>query len=781
MATFDIDYAADREPLERLLLSVDRSGDFCIHGRVFVLMPRLEVEGVGMLSFPVPDSQVRALVAAAERAPYGKGTATLVDTSVRDCWQIGAARIRLGGAAWPDTFSGILNTVAAGLGCPSGRLEAQLYKLLIYEPGGFFSAHRDTEKADGMIATLSVSLPVSGTGGELVVRHRGREVSIDMSAGEPSELAFAAFFADCEHETRPVRKGCRLSLVFNLCLRPGDSETPRHAPDYSDRVRDIAEQLAAWCDGEGGPDKLVWLLEHDYSEAGLSFDALKNSDAALARILKLAVDRADCVLYAAIMHIEEEGALDDSSSDYFGAWDGDNAEHLEMGEVFDGYYWLDGWVGQDGGQPALGKISLNPEELLPTGMLDEVEPDQQWVNEATGNAGITLERAYRHAAFVIWPRRRTLDILAGAGINGAVVWVAEQFGRDEALVGGLIARLIEIWSALPQQRDEQSRAEMLRLLGKVGDAVLALRFLHEIVLTRYDGSENESLPITLAMVGPGASGEFLAEMAGSRFSLFPDAILKLLLLVGELPGFEWRDALVDSVRAAVAALPELLGQRREIREVAWRSDPPYQRFGCEAIRDLFTLTWRCGLEELARDAVAMIADYPEAVTPERTVPAALDAISRVKGLTGSAAYPALWRHAVDALLARSSKPPKEPQDWTVSADVSCNCKHCRELKVFCRDPVAQIQRFPLRKELRAHLHHQIDAHQLDMSHVTERRGRPFTLVCTKNRASFQRRLVEYAEDLSWMRSLMGLTPTGEGAEAVVAPLQRLRAVTAAAV
>ena len=226
MTAFDIEYAVDRQPLQELLESVDRPGGFCTHGRLFVPMPRLEVKGVGVLSFPVPDSQVHALVEVAERAPYGKGTDTLVDTSVRDCRQIGAARIRLGGGAWAETLSKILDAAAAGLGCPKGRLDAQLYKLLIYETGGFFAPHRDTEKAGGMIATLSVSLPVSGAGGELIVRHRDREIRIDMDANEASELAYAAFYADCTHETRPVREGHRLSLVFNLCLRPGDTETP---------------------------------------------------------------------------------------------------------------------------------------------------------------------------------------------------------------------------------------------------------------------------------------------------------------------------------------------------------------------------------------------------------------------------------------------------------------------------------------------------------------------------------------------------------------------------
>ncbi len=83
MAIFDIEYGSDNGPLEELLLSVDRPGDFCTHGRLFAPMPRLEVDGVGLFSVPVPEAQVGALIAAAERAPYGKGPDTLVDTSVR--------------------------------------------------------------------------------------------------------------------------------------------------------------------------------------------------------------------------------------------------------------------------------------------------------------------------------------------------------------------------------------------------------------------------------------------------------------------------------------------------------------------------------------------------------------------------------------------------------------------------------------------------------------------------------------------------------------------------
>ena len=84
--SIEIEYAADRQRLQKLLQSVDRPGGFCAHGRTYAAMPVVEVEGAGTLSFPVPPSQIRELLHAAERAPYGKGTETLVDASVRDCW-----------------------------------------------------------------------------------------------------------------------------------------------------------------------------------------------------------------------------------------------------------------------------------------------------------------------------------------------------------------------------------------------------------------------------------------------------------------------------------------------------------------------------------------------------------------------------------------------------------------------------------------------------------------------------------------------------------------------
>jgi predicted 2-oxoglutarate/Fe(II)-dependent dioxygenase YbiX len=122
---------------------------------------------------------------------------------VRKTWQINADKVSIGGQHWDKTLAGIVGRVAERLGVGE-PITAELYKLLIYDKGGFFVSHRDTEKAPSMFATLVLVLPSASKGGELIVRHGGREATLELANDEPAEIAFAAFYADCVHEVRPV-------------------------------------------------------------------------------------------------------------------------------------------------------------------------------------------------------------------------------------------------------------------------------------------------------------------------------------------------------------------------------------------------------------------------------------------------------------------------------------------------------------------------------------------------------------------------------------------------
>ena len=182
------------------------------------------------MALPLLPIQARELISVADPAPYGRGEQTVVDPAVRRCWQIGPDRVRIRGRHWARTLEMILARIAEGLGVNT-PITAEFYKLLLYEEGSFFIDHRDTEKMPGMFATLVVTLPSSFAGGGLVVRHKGREVRLDLRCNDPAEAAFAAFYADCVHEVLPVTRGYRLTLVYNL-VRGGRGRPPE-PPDYA--------------------------------------------------------------------------------------------------------------------------------------------------------------------------------------------------------------------------------------------------------------------------------------------------------------------------------------------------------------------------------------------------------------------------------------------------------------------------------------------------------------------------------------------------------------------
>jgi predicted 2-oxoglutarate/Fe(II)-dependent dioxygenase YbiX len=289
------------------LRSVERSGDFCVGGVREIFMPAIDVDGLGRIALPLLPAQVEPLVAIAEPAPYGRGEETVLDRDVRRTWQIDTHKVRIGGRQWEKTLAELVADAARSLGIGE-PVAADFYKLLVYDAGSHFVDHRDTEKVPGMFASLVIVLPSAHSGGELVVRHLGREVVLDLHPEEPSEVGFAAFYADCVHQVRPITAGCRLTLVYNL--RFLDKRRPPEAPDYREVEARVAELLRGWEGVEGEPDKLVLPLEHAYTPAELSFGTLKGADAGAASVLVNAAAEAECDLHLALVSIEESGSAE---------------------------------------------------------------------------------------------------------------------------------------------------------------------------------------------------------------------------------------------------------------------------------------------------------------------------------------------------------------------------------------------------------------------------------------------------------------------------------------
>jgi predicted 2-oxoglutarate/Fe(II)-dependent dioxygenase YbiX len=281
------------------------------------VLPGLEVEGLGMIGLPLTAAQAEALKGKCEQAGYGKGEETLVDTNVRRVWKLPASKLSLTNPAWNKALEEIISSVQVELGLEGQALTAHLYDLLLYEKGGFFLPHRDGERLDRMVATLVVSLPSSYTGGELVVRNEGQEQVIDFSgASGRFQTHYAAFYADCEHEVRPVRSGFRLCLVYNLTLAKSGSAIG--APRPGERVLKLAKILREWAAQPADIEKLVVTLTHQYSHSGLKWDALKGLDRSRAVALAEAARASGCRAYLALLTLWESGSIAYDGEDEYG-------------------------------------------------------------------------------------------------------------------------------------------------------------------------------------------------------------------------------------------------------------------------------------------------------------------------------------------------------------------------------------------------------------------------------------------------------------------------------
>jgi hypothetical protein len=749
--------------LASLLSTVSRPGDYFTSGTAEIMTPRLEVDGVGIVALPLLPVQAEQLVAAAERAPYGRGADTIVDTEVRRTWQIGADRVRIAGKHWAAALEGILGRVAEGLGV-SEPIVAELYKLLVYDQGSFFLGHRDTEKLPGMFATLVIVLPSVATGGELLVRHKGREARLDLHPEDPSEVAFAAFYADCVHEVLPVTSGCRLTLVYNLLRQKrGERLEP---PSYEREQARVAALLQAWAAGEGpeagaAPRKIIYLLEHAYTEAELGFRALKGADAAAAAVLAGAAEQSDCDLHLAMLSIQESGAAD-YVADYGSRrrWRAEEDE-FEAGDVAERHVSLSEWRLPDGSAPALDELPVSDEELSPPDALEALEPDEVEFEEATGNAGASFERTYRHAALVLWPRREFLRVLSQAGLGTTLPYLTDLTNRWAAADAGhrvqlwneaheLAGHMISDWpkGGWYARQGGTDAARLLTLLTRLQDTKRIDAFLAG-VLSRglHVEADNDAIVGALGQLSPGRGAALIERLVAGTAATSPAICASLLArAVGGMPT-KRRAGLIGAAGTLVNAIPGDPARAAAVQP--WQS-----RRDVEAglVVDLFTALVSID-EALAGTAAAYVLAWPKTYKPDAVLVPAVCTLFGLADLKASSAVRRLRDACVAHLSARAGETLEAPKDWRRPATISCSCRNCGEVNRFLGSPERQTWLLRAAEADRAHVEENIKDAQCDLDMMTDRRGRPYTLVCTKNQASYERQLKQRQQDLADLKRL----------------------------
>ncbi|MEP7145115.1 MAG: 2OG-Fe(II) oxygenase [Ferruginibacter sp.] len=418
-----------KDQLLNVLGEIKGSGSFVSSNAESFLLPGLDILGVGEIGFPINTPQIKEMIKVAHKAPFGKGSETVIDTNVRSAWEIDAGKISFRNKDWAKFVEVIIKQIKPDLGLEGHSVTANLYKLLIYEKGDFFVAHKDSEKEKGMFGTLIIALPSKHTGGELFVRFDGQEKIIDFSGpASQYKIPFAAFYADCEHEIRPINSGHRVSLVYNLVQKKGGEKIELNPlGDYVDRLSAILKT----CIKDEGHLKVV-LLGHQYTPSNFTMETLKLNDRPKAAALIQAAQKAGFYFKLGLVTSYQMGELEISSkrSSRYGSRrsyddddydDGDLEENGTMGEVYEEYIQIEHWMKE--GAPPLRNITIEEEDLISDIKLNEDEPIEKAAEGYTGNAGMEMQYWYHYGAVFLWPKKYHYQMLMGLKPDNKLEWI----------------------------------------------------------------------------------------------------------------------------------------------------------------------------------------------------------------------------------------------------------------------------------------------------------------------------------------------------------------------
>ena len=215
-----------------------------------------------------------------------------------------------------------------------------------FEMGGSSAIPRHTEPSAGVFGTLVVQLPAQHTGGDLVVEldHGKHQNVARLSDDSADQMAFACFFADCEHSMQPLESGRRLVLEFDLSMSQSSAfPMPTGSTIFgaSSKLADIQLATKQWMLDPQAPAKLAIPLQFKWtgSSGDVSLDDLEGDDKEMFRVLTAATVAAAApeklfTVHVVLAEIVDMGhALDSSSDDEDEYEDDDHAMNVKLGEV----------------------------------------------------------------------------------------------------------------------------------------------------------------------------------------------------------------------------------------------------------------------------------------------------------------------------------------------------------------------------------------------------------------------------------------------------------------
>ncbi|MFC5823046.1 hypothetical protein [Nonomuraea insulae] len=413
------------------------------------------------------------------------------------------------------------------------------------------------------------------------------------------------------------------------------------------------------------------------------------------------------------------------------------------------------WIGPETGRLEDISLDLSDAEVASTTPTTDMTPYSSEYEGYMGNYGNTLDRWYRRAALVIWPRGQGFASRAEASPGWALDELTAMARAGEIARAREAARSLEsIWHAAGRY------AGQTELLGKALEAA-----------TELDDTQIAAMllrPFVLERLVP-EHGPAFAGLAAHYGSTWIDGLLRDWS-EGWRPGsyglaqapLEWLENLPQLCGALSAEGGPSITAARSVVGLSWtmfagqvgpaldgplvsRQEAWLTSLGAPC-SGIIAAASRLGSTDVLEDAheLARTAGDRAHVLAMATL--------RAAGAR-QAGFGELAVHCAERIRASLAQPRRAPGDWSIELPTGCACELCEVLGTFLRHPERRALGWPLAKDGRRHVHARIDDAELPVRHETRRQGRPFTLVLTKTEDLFERERLareRHVANLAWL-------------------------------
>ncbi len=753
------------QPIETKLLTllktIEGNGSFATSGVKNFTLPGLHIEGVGKIGFPLNAVQAKEIINVSKKAPFGKGSQTITDTTVRSAWEIDADQLSFHHDAWAGFIKEIIADIKVGLGIEEGEVTASLYKLLLYETDDFFLPHKDSEKEPGMFGTLVIGLPGSHTGGALHIRFDGREEIVDFSpATSLYKMPFVAFFADCDHEIKPVTSGYRICLVYNLVYASGSKKV--ESPQFMSPTKDMAALLAKLAVSiEHQPN--VVLLDNQYTPANFSGANLKHHDKPRAEAMLAAADKAGYFgRLGLVTHYQmgemEGGGYNDycyNSRNRRGRYEEPEEESGTMGEVYDTHTSIKHWADDKG--PGLGTIFLDEEDLITDIEIGTDDPLEKQEEGYTGNAGMTIQYWYHYGAVILWPKSKHLALLSAAAVPVKLEWLyyylqnwenEELHSQDYAkqlLLDFQGIKLDENW------KESWDFTAAAAVLSKLKDEKFLLNNCADLLVTVFDKITIKAWADLLQQYRPGIFTPIFEKAADIDDVSVVNHLLNILKYIEELNDVALDGFLSDQIHNIPLHIIKV--QLSDLGKSYGNDDDETRKAVIMSILEkVLSFSKHYEHDE------TWIKNTLEVITkslPRKYVNRILAGILLSRESQNRVLANALHSICVREVSARAAAMPTPPPNWT--RDVPTSSKYNREiweiLRPFLDSPTERVFEYRKNESYRQQMESAIRNVTIDLRMETIQKGSPYTLKLTKTQAAYERSFKKWQEDVELLEEL----------------------------